>query len=98
MLIHGTVLKTDRIVGKNDRGPYDFTQVHVLDGIAVHVATVGREFGEIPTKGEQILAEVNVTPRKNRTSGAADVSITLVRRLTASEVDDLASLTALAAA
>lgn len=87
MLINGPVLRVERIEGSQpataDRAArsWDFTQVHVLDGVEVHRCLIGREFGEPPSEGEHLLALVDVGTRRDTRTGIFTVSVTLVRRV-----------------
>jgi len=104
MLINGPVLRVERIKGdqpaSGDRPArsWDFTQVHVLDGVQVHACMIGREFGDVPGEGEHLLALVDVATRRNSRSGAYEVSVTLVRRVDPDVVFDVEPLTAARAA
>lgn len=92
MFIAGTVLKYERIQGSKPATPtaearsWDFEQVTVWDGNEAHACMIGRDFGPTPGKGEDLLVEVAVNPRRNSRSGAWENSVTLVRRLSLDEL------------
>lgn len=87
MLINGPVLRVERITGSQPEAgdrparSWDFTQVHVLDGVQVHACNIGRDFGQTPGEGEHLLALVDVATRRNSRTGAYEVSVSLVRRV-----------------
>lgn len=84
MLLIGTALKVERIQGSKPATPtsdarsWDFTQVTIWDGHEVHVALVGRDYGPAPIDGEEVVAEVAVSPRRNSRSGAWENSVNLI--------------------
>jgi hypothetical protein len=93
VFIAGTVLKTENIRGSRPATAdaaarsWDFDQVTIWDGNEAHACLVGRDFGpDTPGKGEDLVVEVAVNPRRNTRSGAWELSVTLLRRLS---VDDL---------
>jgi len=102
VIIAGTVLKYERIVGSKpatataEARSWDFEQATIWDGQDAHTCMIGRDFGQPPGQGQDVVVEVAVSPRRNTRSGAWENSVTLVRRM--SEDDLLALLPAATAA
>lgn len=82
MIIHGQVLKVERVQGSGDSGNYDYFLAHVLDASAVRVerCRVSEEFGKLPKEGEMLTAEVYVSVYSTN-QGQARMSFRLVRRV-----------------
>lgn len=79
MILAGEVRGVEQRSGGSGDSAFSYTQVHILEGVNMHQARIGREYGpNVPRVGEQIVAqvEVNTFTRRNGTAGS---SVTLVR-------------------
>jgi hypothetical protein len=89
MLLIGQVLKVGSRQGVTaDGSPWQSTDVHILDGVKVHEARLGREFPvtDTPRPGETVAMVVEVSAFK-RKNGASEVSVTLLRPADAADLD-----------
>lgn len=90
MILAGEVLGVEQRSGGNGETAFSYVNVHVLEGIKVHQARIGRDFGpNTPRAGERLVAEVEVSAFQRR-NGGAGIQVTLVRRVDESVIRSLA--------
>jgi hypothetical protein len=78
MIIQGTVLGVERVVGQRGENKWDYFQAHVLEGVKVWACRIGDNWqGGLPTQGEVGAWEVELRAFVSR-AGQAVAALTLL--------------------